>query len=145
MHGRFSKLLRVRQDTRFDYGEERWIGIGSLGNRIVAVVFTEPDDELVRIISLRKAFKRERTNLNKKSKTDWARIDAMTDDDIDTSDIPELDDDFFASAELRMPKNKTSVMLSVDTEVLEWFESQGAEFQQRINAALRIYAEAHRR
>ncbi len=69
----------------------------------------------------------------------------MTDDDIDTSDIPELDDDFFASAELRMPKNKTSVMLSVDTEVLEWFESQGAEFQQRINAALRIYAEAHRR
>ncbi len=83
--------------------------------------------------------------MNKKSKTDWARIDAMTDDDIDTSDIPELDDDFFASAELRMPKNKTSVMLSVDTEVLEWFESQGAEFQQRINAALRIYAEAHRR
>ncbi|MDQ3221201.1 MAG: BrnA antitoxin family protein [Acidobacteriota bacterium] len=83
--------------------------------------------------------------MNKKSKTDWARIDAMTDDDIDTSDIPELDDDFFASAELRVPKNKTSVMLSVDTEVLEWFESQGAEFQQRINAALRIYAEAHKR
>ena len=29
------------------------------------------------------------------SETDWARIDAMTDDDIDTSDIPPLADDFF--------------------------------------------------
>lgn len=83
-------------------------------------------------------------NLNKQSKTDWARIDAMTDDDIDTSDIPELDDDFFASAELRMPKNTTPVMLSVDSDVLEWFEDQGAEFQYKINAALRIYADAHR-
>ncbi|MEO7673059.1 MAG: BrnA antitoxin family protein [Pyrinomonadaceae bacterium] len=68
----------------------------------------------------------------------------MTDDDIDTSDIPELDEEFFALAELRMPKNKTPVMLSVDTEVLEWFEDQGSEFQYRINAALKIYADAHR-
>lgn len=82
--------------------------------------------------------------MNKKSQTDWARIDAMTDDEIDTSDIPELDDEFFAKAELRMPKNKTSVMLSVDSEVLEWFEDQGSEFQYRINAALKIYADAHR-
>jgi len=64
----FETPMHVRQDTRFDYGEERWIGIGSLGNRIVAVVFTEPDDELVRIISLRKAFKRERTKLEQKIK-----------------------------------------------------------------------------
>ena len=83
-------------------------------------------------------------NLNKRSKTDWAMIDAMTDNEIDTSDIPELDDEFFASAELRMPKNKTSVMLSVDSEVLEWFEEQGPEFQYRVNAALKIYADAHR-
>jgi len=33
--------------------------------------------------------------------------------------------------------------LSVDSDVLKWFESQGSDFQQRINAALRIYAEAH--
>jgi uncharacterized protein (DUF4415 family) len=26
---------------------------------------------------------------------------------------------------------------------LKWFEAQGAEFQSRINAATRIYAEAH--
>lgn len=41
-----------------------------------------------------------------------------------------------------MPEKKTSVSLSVDDDVLKWFEAQGAEFQNRINAALRIYAEA---
>ena len=83
-------------------------------------------------------------NLKEQSKTDWARIDAMTDEEIDMSDIPELDDAFFATAELRMPKNKKPVTLSVDAEVLEWFEDQGADFQYRINAALKIYADAHR-
>lgn len=82
-------------------------------------------------------------NLKKLSGTDWARIDSMTDEEIDTSDIPPLDDEFFAAAQWRMPKRKTAVTLSVDEDVLKWFEAQGAEFQQRINAALRIYAEAH--
>ncbi|MBC7912154.1 MAG: BrnA antitoxin family protein [Pyrinomonadaceae bacterium] len=82
-------------------------------------------------------------NLKKPSETDWARIDSMTDEEIDTSDIPPLDDEFFAKAQWRMPKRKTAVTLSVDDDVLKWFEAQGAEFQQRINAALRIYAEAH--
>jgi uncharacterized protein (DUF4415 family) len=83
-------------------------------------------------------------NSNKHSETDWDKIDAMSDDDIDTSEIPELDDQFFANAQLRIPENKRPVILSVDSEVLEWFEGQGAEFNDRINAALRIYAEAHR-
>lgn len=83
-------------------------------------------------------------NSKTRSETDWARIDAMADGEIDTSDIPPLDDDFFDRAQWRMPSKKTAVMLSVDDDVLEWFEAQGAEFQHRINAALRIYAEAHR-
>jgi uncharacterized protein (DUF4415 family) len=83
------------------------------------------------------------TNLKKPSETDWARIDKMTDDEIDTSDIPPLDDAFFAAARWRMPGKKTAVTLSVDDEVLRWFEAQGADFQLRINAALRIYAAAH--
>ena len=40
-------------------------------------------------------------NLKKLSETDWTRIDRMDDEDIDTSDIPALDDEFFASAQLR--------------------------------------------
>jgi uncharacterized protein (DUF4415 family) len=82
-------------------------------------------------------------NLKKHSETDWARIDSMKDEEIDTSDIQPLDDAFFANAQWRMPGRRTAVTLSVDDDVLKWFEAQGAEFQQRINAALRIYAEAH--
>ena len=40
-------------------------------------------------------------------------------------------------------KPKVSVTLEVDADVLEWFKNQGGEFQTRINAALRIYAQAH--
>jgi len=67
----------------------------------------------------------------------------MTDEEIDTSDIPPLDEAFFAGARLRMPERKVSVTMIVDADVIEWFRAQGEEFQHRINAALRIYAEAH--
>lgn len=82
-------------------------------------------------------------DLKKPSETDWARIDSMTDEEIDTSDIPPLDDEFFAKAQWRMPK-KVSVTLDVDADVLEWFKAQGEDFRNRINAALKIYAEAHK-
>lgn len=84
------------------------------------------------------------SNLKKPSETDWTRIDEMSDEEIDTSDIPPLDETFFANAKLRMPEKKVSVTVSIDADVLEWFEAQGKEFQNRINAALRIYAEAHK-
>lgn len=43
-------------------------------------------------------------NLKKKSDTDWDRIDRMTDDEIDTSDIPPLDDAFFERAIKVLPR-----------------------------------------
>lgn len=58
------------------------------------------------------------TNLKKPSATDWARIDQMTDEEIDTSDIPPLDDAFFAIAQWRIPENKTALTLSIDDDVL---------------------------
>ncbi|MBE9080089.1 hypothetical protein IQ241_22820 [Romeria aff. gracilis LEGE 07310] len=63
------------------------------------------------------------------SKTDWSRIDAMTDDDIDTSDIPPLGDEFFSQAKLRMPASSATetVAVRVDSETLLWFQSKGEE------------------
>lgn len=83
-------------------------------------------------------------DLKTKSETDWERIDAMTDDEIDTSDIPELGDEWFANAQLRMPEHTKAVYLSVDEDVLKWFEEQGPGYHSKMNAALKIYAEAHR-
>ena len=48
----------VLEDSRRDYGEPRFIGIGLIGNRVHVMVFT-PRGEMVRIISLRKANARE--------------------------------------------------------------------------------------
>ena len=84
------------------------------------------------------------TPMNKPSETDWARIDAMTDDEIDTSDIPPLTDAFFQRAKVRLPKRMITVSVVVDAEVLEWFQAQGVDYEQRMQAALRIYAEAHK-
>jgi hypothetical protein len=44
--------------------------------------------------------------MNKQSKTDWAKIKAMKDRDIDFSDAPELGDDFFTEATLWPGKKK---------------------------------------
>jgi uncharacterized DUF497 family protein len=57
----FSRPMLTVLDDRFEYGEDRWIGIGVIQNRIVVVVYTEPDDNTIRIISLRKALRHERT------------------------------------------------------------------------------------
>ena len=56
----FKLPLRISLDERQDYGEDRWIGIGILDGRFVVVVFTEPDEQAIRIISLRKALPYER-------------------------------------------------------------------------------------
>jgi hypothetical protein len=45
------------------------------------------------------------SDMSNTSRTGWSRIDAMTDDDIDTSDIPPLTDEFFSKAKLRMPSS----------------------------------------
>jgi hypothetical protein len=41
--------------------------------------------------------------MNNPSRTDWARVDSMTDDEIDTSDISPVTEEFFARAKLRLP------------------------------------------
>jgi uncharacterized protein (DUF4415 family) len=84
-------------------------------------------------------------NLKKQSRTDWARVDALRDQEIDYSEIPELGDDFFKSAVLRMPEPKALVTLRLDRDVLEWFKKQGPRYQTRINALLRAYVEAKKR
>ncbi|HEX8370969.1 MAG TPA: BrnT family toxin, partial [Pyrinomonadaceae bacterium] len=56
----FEAPMLVDMDKREDYDETRFIGVGFLKNIIVVIVFTEPDAERIRVISLRKALKYER-------------------------------------------------------------------------------------
>ena len=86
--------------------------------------------------------------MNSLSKTNWERIDAQTDDEIDVLDSPPLPEDFFAKATWLMPGESASrqtvkVELELDPKILAWFQSQGQDYERRIRVALRLYAEAH--
>lgn len=84
------------------------------------------------------------SDTSKPSETDWERVDALTDETIDLSDIPALSDAFFARATLRVPQQFTTVTVQLDSDVWAWFKAQGQECERQLNAALCIYAEAHR-
>lgn len=87
------------------------------------------------------------------SRTNWERLDALSDEEIDTSDIPALTEEDFSRSEWRFPGSSRSsasdpvhavmIEVAVDEDILAWFQSQGQDYQQRIRAALRLYAEAH--
>ena len=50
----------TRHDNRHDYGEDRYQVIGMSHERVLFVVYTERNENTVRIISARKANKNER-------------------------------------------------------------------------------------
>lgn len=80
--------------------------------------------------------------MNKESKTDWKKLAKMKDEDIDFSDIPELDEKFIKNVVIRLPK-KRPITIRLDDDVIEWYKSQGRGYQTRINQLLRRYMETH--
>ena len=86
--------------------------------------------------------------ISKKSRTNWKRIDALKDEDIDLSDIPEVSPAMFAKAIVRRGlkpvSRKAQLTLRVDSDVLDWYRRQGQGYQTKINALLRAYMEAHK-
>lgn len=70
----------------------------------------------------------------------------LSDSDIDTSDIAELDADFWNTAQVVMPEDrgKSQITAKFDSDVINWFKKQGRGYQGRMNAVLRSFYEAHR-
>jgi uncharacterized protein (DUF4415 family) len=69
-------------------------------------------------------------------------LNALKDEDIDFSDIPELTEAQAKTGILVHPDNKTQLTLRLDPNVVQWFKSQGPRYQTRMNAVLRAYYEA---
>ena len=55
----FDGEMLLELGDRFDYGEHRWFGIGFLGSGIAVVVWTERQNNVIRIISARRANRHE--------------------------------------------------------------------------------------
>jgi uncharacterized protein (DUF4415 family) len=84
------------------------------------------------------------------SGTDWARVDALTDEEIEASAIDDPDEAGFqgidwSKAEVATPPRKLPISIRVDEDVLDFFKQQGPGYQRRMNAVLRTFmAEARK-
>lgn len=78
--------------------------------------------------------------------TDWARVDAMTEEELEASIDKEEEGEFdWSTAQVGIPPPKQQLTVRFDRDVIAWFKAQGRGYQTRMNAVLRSYVEAHRR
>lgn len=78
------------------------------------------------------------------SRTDWARVDAVTDEEIeaqmrDDPDWAEFMDIDWSKATIVVPVPKDAISIRLDKDVLDFFKATGKGYQTRINAVLRHY------
>ncbi len=88
----------------------------------------------------------KKNSTSRQSGTNLKRLDAMTDVDIDLSDIPEMTPENFAKGVVRrglQPISKRQITLRLDSDVIEWFKQQGSGYQTKMNALLRAYMIEH--
>lgn len=83
----------------------------------------------------------------RKGKTDWARVDALTDEQIEEAlandpDWIEFENLDWSKVTLVEPPKKTAISIRVDQDVLDFFKEAGPGYQRRINAVLRSYMNA---
>lgn len=79
------------------------------------------------------------------SNTDWVRLASGTQGE-PTEEHPEAEVRHIVRGIVRQGlkplSTKASVSLHIDQDVLEWFKSQGAGYQTRINSVLRAFKDA---
>ncbi len=85
------------------------------------------------------------SKLGKKESDDIEQLSKLPDNEIDTSDIPEVVDWSGAEVGRFYRPVKKQVTLRLDADMLEWFRGQGKKYQTRINEVLREYMEQHRK
>ncbi len=79
-----------------------------------------------------------------KSPLEPGQIAALKDEDLDFSEIPELDETFWQEAKLVEPDRTEQISLRIRRSVLQWFKRPGKGYQTRINRVLETYVRAQR-
>ena len=77
-------------------------------------------------------------------KTDWARVNALSDEDIlaamrDDPDWAEFMDIDWSKAVVVYPAAKKAVSIRLDEDVIDFFKQGGPGYQTRMNAVLRHF------
>ena len=82
------------------------------------------------------------------SRTDWAKVDAMTEAELEASiaddpdDVQEMPD--WSQAVLGLPPRKEHINIRIDADVLAWFKQTGRGYQTRMNNVLRAFVTSRR-
>lgn len=129
-----------------NYGELREISLGLLDHAVVIVVAHTDRNGNTRIISARPPPEPKGNGMTKRYNKELspAELAALSDEEIDCTDIPELDDNFFRNARLVAPVRKKQITMRLDEDILDWFKASGKGYQTRMNAVLRAYVGAQR-
>lgn len=80
-----------------------------------------------------------------KDQTNWAAVDALTEEELEAS-IDEEDEGQFDWGEvfIGLPPPKQQLTVRLDSDVIDWFKAGGAGYQTRMNAVLRGYVNARK-
>ena len=82
------------------------------------------------------------------SRTDWAKVDAMTEAELEASIAADPDDVHeppdWSRAVLGLPPRKEHINIRIDADVLAWFRQTGRGYQTRMNNVLRAFVESHK-
>lgn len=85
------------------------------------------------------------SRMSRQQTEDLERLKELPEEDVDTSDIPEVDD-WSGAVRGRFHRSiKRQITLRLDADLLAWFRAQGRGYQTRINAALREHMESYRK
>ncbi len=76
---------------------------------------------------------------------DYARLDAMTEEELEASIDWEEGEFDWSTAMARSPGPKQELTVLLDGDIIDWFKAQGADYQMRMNAVLRGYVEAQKK
>ena len=80
------------------------------------------------------------------SQTDWARVDAMTEEELEASIDTDEEGEFdWSTVRVGIPRPKMQLTVRFDADVIKWFRAQGAGYQTRMNAVLRSYVDAQKK
>ncbi len=127
-------------------GEERWMTFGSLSSgEILAVVHTTREMNGMRSFELFPHGGQPHMNPNDSNKVtddhrdELAELAAMSDEDIDLSDIPEMTDEEWQAALKRGVYRpvKQQLTIRLDADIVDWFKRTQPKYQTAMNEVLR--------
>jgi len=81
--------------------------------------------------------------MKKLSKNDFEQLNKVSELDIDYSDIPETNPEFWADAEIKYFNNKVDYTLKIDEDLANWLQKLGSSSNDAVNNIIRAYYLVH--